>query len=225
MTLELKNDRNNQIGFIPINDVFSYGIENQTVHIHIPYRIDKKIKEKGLKYTIEYINENLFDALQKLLEVSKKNTEIRKIFAVSPLLSQPIFRERLEVLGFKTEPADKKFEKFFQNKKNLTQASIPIERLKRVLEIEKEMRDDMDKNGELWHEKILYYKYKKLKEIGIIDYYDIPLDSIIKMGKMNYNYRHGLSLETKENRNMQFDQREDVYKRVKKMQNQDEIER
>ena len=191
--------------FIPLNGMFSYGLNDKTAHIHMPIRIDEELKDKGLKYTIEDVNENLYDALQKMVTITKNNPKIKQVFAVSPLLSQRVFRERLELLGFKTESADEKFEKYFPGQKGLYQARIPLERLKQVLEIEKETREKMDQNGEFWHNKILYYKYMELKKIGIIDYYNIPLDKIVQMGKMNYNYRHGLSLETKEKRNKQFD--------------------
>lgn len=208
--------------FIQLNDVFSYGINQETAHIHMPKRIDVLIKEKGIHYAIELINENLYEALNRLAEIAEKNPNIKNVFAVSPLLSQKEFRERLEILGFRTEPADKKFEKIFPNNKNLYQASIPIERLKQVLRIEKEARDGMDTHSEIFHNRLLYYKYKQLKEIGIINYYDIPLDKIIDMGKMNYNYRHGLPLETKAELRKKYDTRNNESQRetIK-----DEIER
>lgn len=181
--------------FIPLNEVFSYGIKGDTAHIHIPERVNKLLKEKGPHYVIEYVSENLYDALTSLCEVAEVNPKIKKVFAVSPLLSIDEIRERIEVLGFRTEPASAMFLRMFPNQKNLCQGSIPIERLKQVLKIEKEARENLDSQGEIWHNRILYYKYNQLKDIGIIDYYRIPLNKIIKMGKMNYNYRHGLPLE------------------------------
>ena len=193
--------------FTKLNDMFSYGIDKETAHIHMPDSLKDIIKEKRMRYTTEYVNEKLFDALQKLVKIASKDENIKKVFAVSPLLESEYFRERLEIMGFKTEAADKKFEEIFPNHKSLYQCSIPIERLRQTLSIEQEAREAMDTYGEAEHSKILYYKYEELKKIGIIDYYKIPLDKIVTMGTNNYNYRHGILLETKEELDREFDLR------------------
>ena len=193
--------------FIPLNETFSYGITGETAHIHLPKRLDSMIREKGLAYTTEHIGEELIDALDKLCEIAKNNPKIKTVFAVSPLLSSDMFRERLEALGFRTEQASKMFEKMFPEAKNLRQCSIPIERLRQVLDIEKKTKEDMDTHGEMWHDRILYYKYQKLKDIGIIDYYHIPLDKVVEMGRKNYEYRHGLPFTTKAERRQQLEAR------------------
>ena len=191
---EIRVDNN---GFTMLNKTFSYGIKGKTAHIHMPEMIGNLIQEKGWRYTLEYVGENLFDALQKLASIAENNPQIKEVFAVAPLLSQDIFRERLELLGFRTQRANEMMEAIFPNAKNLYQGTIPIDRLKKVLAIEQKTREAMDNNDRMWHDRILYYKYNKLKEIGIIDYYNVPLNKIVETGKMNYNYRHGIPLEPK----------------------------
>lgn len=182
--------------FIWLNELFSYGTTGETIHIHLLKGLNSKIKEMGPDLTLEYVNELLIDALNQIIELTNIE-DYKTVFAVSPLLSVGKFREKLELLGFKTEDAHPKFEKMFPKAKKLKQCSTPIDRLRKILELENETRSELDSRDSSWQDKIIYYKYEKLKEIGVIDYYGISLDKVMEHEKNNYNYRHNYPLKEK----------------------------
>ena len=197
--MELDNHENAKESFIDLNELFSYGVDGNCAHIHVMHSMGEMLMEKGHDYTLEYFNEMLYDALQKLISISESNPKIEKVFAVSPNLASDPVRRKFEMYGFKTEKTtDPNLCAFFPNERNIVKATIPMERLKRVIGIEKETREGIDKYDTVFAgsyiDRILSYKYDSMKKEGITDYYNISLAEVIEAGKRNYRFRHGLPI-------------------------------
>ncbi len=89
----------------PLNDLFTYGVTGNCIHLHLPVDLRNMLEEKGVFATIDTINLNLLDAIDKIKKMkddgfyrfSDKNT----IYMISPILRE---REQqfLESLNFKT---------------------------------------------------------------------------------------------------------------------------
>ena len=95
---------------MPLNEFFSYGITFGTLHIHvIPASAKAQINELG-GYTkfIEYVENQLDDALIKIEQILMTNNRIHTVFAVSPSMKikkiQKIFTDRGFDVAITTEP-------------------------------------------------------------------------------------------------------------------------
>jgi hypothetical protein len=90
----------------PINEMFTYGITGESIHLHIPKDLHQMIAEKGFSKTVDLINLQLLDAIEKIRKLKNegfykfKGTE--SIYMISPLLAG---REIafLKKLGFNTQ--------------------------------------------------------------------------------------------------------------------------
>ena len=191
--------------FISLNDFFSYGINGDDAHVHMPKKIGSLINEKGKEYAEAVVNEKLYDALKQILDLSKKDSRIKNVFVVSPLLSTYFVREMLKLYGFEIEHAAQELRSRFPNCNNLYQGLVSIEKLEQVLDLERETREDMEKYPEFSHGRLLYYKYERLKELGIIKDSEtvskkgegITLEKVVQMSLNSYSLRKGFPIESK----------------------------
>lgn len=96
---------------IPINEMFTYGISGNSIHLHMPVDLHQMMNEKGISKTIDTVNLYLLDAIERIRKMQNdgfynfrgKNS----IYMISPIL---FGREMnfLSGLDFKTQIYKKK---------------------------------------------------------------------------------------------------------------------
>lgn len=74
----------------PINDMFTYGISGNCIHLHLPGDLHQMLSEKGISATIDTVNLQLLDAIDKIKQL-KDNEFYRfqrkdSIYMISPVL-------------------------------------------------------------------------------------------------------------------------------------------
>lgn len=123
--LERLVDRNEKK---PINDMFTYGVSSNCVHLHLPQDLKDTISKLGLKGTLDKINLSLLDALDKVYAKTKNDksfSNIDGIYMISPaLINKEI--EFLEGLDFETHLYKKKDLKNEQFVKNTPEAQLAV---------------------------------------------------------------------------------------------------
>ncbi len=140
------NQQNQSDEKFPINDMFTYGISDNCIHLHLPGDLHQMLAEKGISGTMNTINLQLLDAIDKIKQL-RDNGFYRfqgkdSIYMISPAL---IKREMkfLDSIDFQTqqykkrELGDKKFVQehpearlaidIFGKDKNVGTASIKFE--------------------------------------------------------------------------------------------------
>lgn len=55
----------------PINGMFSYGVSADCIHLHLPIDLHQIIQEKGISRTIDIVNLNLLDAIDRIATLKK----------------------------------------------------------------------------------------------------------------------------------------------------------
>lgn len=74
----------------PINDMFTYGISGDCIHLHLPGDLHKMMAEKGLSGTMDTANVYLLDAIDRLKQLKDsgyhKFQETDTIYMISPIL-------------------------------------------------------------------------------------------------------------------------------------------
>lgn len=95
----------------PINDMFTYGISGNCIHLHLPGDLHQMLAKKGLSGTINTVNLQLLDAIDKIKQL-RDNGFYRfqgkdSIYMISPIL---IEREMkfLDSMDFQTQLYRKK---------------------------------------------------------------------------------------------------------------------
>ena len=95
----------------PINDMFTYGISGNCIHLHLPGDLHQMLAKKGLSGTINTVNLQLLDAIDKIKQL-RVNGFYRfqgkdSIYMISPIL---IGREMkfLDSMDFQTQLYRKK---------------------------------------------------------------------------------------------------------------------
>lgn len=95
----------------PINDMFTYGISGNCIHLHLPGDLHQMLAKKGLSGTINTVNLQLLDAIDKIKQL-RDNAFYRfqgkdSIYMISPIL---IGREMkfLDSMDFQTQLYRKK---------------------------------------------------------------------------------------------------------------------
>ena len=95
----------------PINDMFTYGISGNCIHLHLPGDLHQMLAKKGLSGTINTVNLQLLDAIDKIKQL-RGNGFYRfqgkdSIYMISPIL---IGREMkfLDSMDFQTQLYRKK---------------------------------------------------------------------------------------------------------------------
>ena len=130
----------------PINDMFTYGISGNCIHLHLPGDLHQMLAKKGLSGTINTVNLQLLDAIDKIKQL-RDNGFYRfqgkdSIYMISPIL---IGREMkfLDSMDFQTQlykktdlnndefieehPGAKLATQIFGKDKNVGTASIKFE--------------------------------------------------------------------------------------------------
>jgi len=141
-----KNQADTNEKHTPINEMFTYGISNSCIHLHLPGDLHHLLEKNGISKTIDTVNLNLLDAINRIKHLKDsgfyKFSNIDSIYMISPIL---LGRELkfLESMDFKTnsykkrELQDDKFvvehpearlaTHIFGNNKNIGTASIKFE--------------------------------------------------------------------------------------------------
>ena len=84
-----------------LNDMFYYGRDGNTVHIHLVEPDLHDIKDKlGAEGFFKYMKDKLEDALFSLQDVFKQDETMEEVFAVSPIFYHEGTRRMHEELGF-----------------------------------------------------------------------------------------------------------------------------
>ena len=108
--IEEKNS-NQQNEKYPINDMFTYGISGNCIHLHLPTDLHELIVKNGISKTIALVNLHLLDAIDKIKDMKNKDfykfKDKDSIYMISPAM---IKKEMsfLEGLGFTTHSYSKK---------------------------------------------------------------------------------------------------------------------
>ena len=95
----------------PINDMFTYGISGNCIHLHLPGDLHQMISERGISGTIDNVNLQLLDAIDKIKQLRNDGfyrfKEKDSIYMISPIL---IGREMkfLDSMDFQTHSYRKK---------------------------------------------------------------------------------------------------------------------
>lgn len=116
--LDLKVTHTRQDQKHPINKLFTYGISNNCIHLHLPGDLHELIDKHGFKRTMDIVNLYLLDAINKIKSMKDSQfprlTNIDSIYMISPiLLSRELkFLEEMDFnisLYHKKDLLDKKF--------------------------------------------------------------------------------------------------------------------
>lgn len=90
----------------PINEMFSYGVSGDCIHLHLPTDLHQMISQKGISRTIDTVNLYLLDAIDKIKALKdagyNRFQEKDSIYMISPILRGKEM-EFLEGLDFKTK--------------------------------------------------------------------------------------------------------------------------
>lgn len=95
----------------PINDMFTYGISGNCIHLHLPVNLHQMLSQRGISATIDTVNLQLLDAIDKIKQLKDDNfyrfKEKDSIYMISPIL---IGREMkfLDSMNFQTQSYRKK---------------------------------------------------------------------------------------------------------------------
>ena len=57
----------------PINDMFTYGIAGDCIHLHLPTDLHESIAKNGISKTIDLVNLHLLDAIDKIKVLKDEN--------------------------------------------------------------------------------------------------------------------------------------------------------
>lgn len=95
----------------PINDMFTYGISGNCIHLHLPGDLHQMLSERGILGTMDTVNLQLLDAIDKIKQLRDDDfyrfKEKDSIYMISPIL---IGREMkfLDSMDFQTHSYRKK---------------------------------------------------------------------------------------------------------------------
>lgn len=99
---------------IPINEMFSYGINGNCIHLHLPVDLHEMIFDKGISRTMDTVNLYLLDAIERIKFLRDsgyyKFQDKDSIYMISPILKGK------RILGFLDELD---FERRFYREKEL----------------------------------------------------------------------------------------------------------
>lgn len=85
---KMQTDKTNEK--YPINNMFTYGVTGNCVHLHMPVDLHQMIEEKGLFVAIDIVNLHLLDAIDKIKDLRDngyyKFDGTNDIYMISPIL-------------------------------------------------------------------------------------------------------------------------------------------
>ena len=95
----------------PINDMFTYGISGNCIHLHLPGNLHQMLVKKGLSGTMDIVNLQLLDAIDKIKQL-RDNGFYRfqgkdSIYMISPILIRKEMKF-LDSMDFQTQSYRKK---------------------------------------------------------------------------------------------------------------------
>ena len=95
----------------PINNMFTYGISGNCVHLHLPGSLQENFETMGIRKTIDLVNLHLLDAIDKIKRLKDDGfyrfSDIESIYMISPIMIKAEMRF-LEGLDFNTNSYSKK---------------------------------------------------------------------------------------------------------------------
>lgn len=106
-----KNQEHRHEEHTPINEMFTYGTTDKSIHLHMPIDLHQMMSEKGISRTLDIVNLHLLDAIERIRNLQNDGYYKFKgkdcIYMISPIL---IGKETkfLEVFNFKTQIYTKK---------------------------------------------------------------------------------------------------------------------
>lgn len=86
--------------FESINDLVSYGVSGETLHLHVVPPDLKPMMSYGISKAFKLGNLKLIQALEETRNIVQMNETIQTVFAVSPLLSMRQLQKMFIALGF-----------------------------------------------------------------------------------------------------------------------------
>lgn len=105
------SERKEQQGHIPINDIFTYGITDNCIHLHLPGDLHQMIATKGFRKTLDTVNLQLLDAIDKIRALRNggfyRFQGKDSIYMISPILLKRELKF-LEDMDFTTQTYSKK---------------------------------------------------------------------------------------------------------------------
>ena len=108
--LEEKQEHNHE-EHTPINGMFTYGIAGKSIHLHMPIDLHQMIAEKGILKTIDIVNLQLLDAIERIRKLQNEGYSKFKgkdsIYMISPILVG-MEMKFLNGLDFKTQTYKRK---------------------------------------------------------------------------------------------------------------------
>lgn len=85
-----KTQNNTHEEHTPINEMFTYGIANDTIHLHMPIDLHQMMSEIGISKTVDTVNLFLLDAIEKIRKMQNdgyyKFNDKKSIYMISPIL-------------------------------------------------------------------------------------------------------------------------------------------
>lgn len=115
-----KKQTNQKDEKFPINDLFTYGISGNCIHLHLPVDLHRSLSENGVSKTIALINLYLLDAIDRIKQLKDEGfyrfVDKESIYMISPAMIKSEMKF-LEGLDFTTHSYKKKQledEKFVQ---------------------------------------------------------------------------------------------------------------
>lgn len=85
-----KTQNNTHEEHTPINEMFTYGIANDTIHLHMPVDLHQMMSEIGISKTVDTVNLFLLDAIEKIRKMQNdgyyKFNDKKSIYMISPIL-------------------------------------------------------------------------------------------------------------------------------------------
>lgn len=106
-----KTQNNTHEEHTPINEMFTYGIANDTIHLHMPVDLHQMMSEIGISKTVDTVNLFLLDAIEKIRKMQNdkynKFNDKKSIYMISPILVGKEL-EFLKNLDFSTKSYKKK---------------------------------------------------------------------------------------------------------------------
>lgn len=76
----------------PLNDMFTYGISENCIHLHLPVDLHQMISERGISGTMDIVNLQLLDAIDKIKQLIDNGfyrfQEKDSIYMISPAVTK-----------------------------------------------------------------------------------------------------------------------------------------
>ena len=107
-----KMKKNSLMKFTPINRMFTYGVNDTDIHLHMPVDLNPIISKYGMSKTRDILNLYLLDAIERIRKLYNdgysKFNGVSEIYMISQLLFGKREIDFLNSLDFKTQTYDVK---------------------------------------------------------------------------------------------------------------------